>query len=45
MATENNLLNLKPEDFQKVGVDEKEAEVIQRESLCLERLLATVASK
>ncbi|AIQ75952.1 MULTISPECIES: ABC transporter permease [Paenibacillus] len=33
MATENNLLNLKPEDFQKVGVDEKEAEVIQRESL------------
>ncbi|WP_339319446.1 ABC transporter permease [Paenibacillus sp. FSL R10-2734] len=33
MATDNNLLNLKPEDFQKVGVDEKEAEVIQRESL------------
>jgi oligopeptide transport system permease protein len=33
VATENNLLNLKPEDFQKVGVDEKEAEVIQRESL------------
>ncbi|ETT56427.1 binding-protein-dependent transport systems inner membrane component [Paenibacillus sp. FSL H8-237] len=27
------MLNLKPEDFQKVGVDEKEAEVIQRESL------------
>jgi oligopeptide transport system permease protein len=26
-------MNLKPEDFQKVGVDEKEAEVIQRESL------------
>jgi len=33
VATENSLLNLKPEDFQKVGVDEKEAEVIQRESL------------
>lgn len=36
MASDNNLLknmNLKPEDFQKVGVDEKEAEVIQRESL------------
>lgn len=37
MATDNNLvpnnMNLKPEDFQKVGVDEKEAEVIQRESL------------
>lgn len=34
MATDNNLLkNLTPEDFQKVGVDEKEAEVIQRESL------------
>ncbi|MBY3621640.1 ABC transporter permease [Acinetobacter sp. CUI P1] len=27
------LKNLTPEDFQKVGVDEKEAEVIQRESL------------
>ncbi|AIQ37269.1 MULTISPECIES: ABC transporter permease [Paenibacillus] len=26
-------MNLKPEDFQKVGIDEKEAEVIQRESL------------
>ncbi|WP_340009773.1 ABC transporter permease [Paenibacillus sp. FSL K6-0276] len=26
-------MNLKPEDFQKIGVDEKEAEVIQRESL------------
>lgn len=36
MASDNNLLknmNLKPEDFQKVGIDEKEAEVIQRESL------------
>lgn len=37
MATDNNLvpnnMNLKPEDFQKIGVDEKEAEVIQRESL------------
>jgi len=34
VATDNNLLkNLTPEDFQKVGVDEKEAEVIQRESL------------
>ncbi|KAA9007612.1 ABC transporter permease [Paenibacillus spiritus] len=26
-------VNLKPEDFQKIGVDQKEAEVIQRESL------------
>ncbi|MRN55677.1 ABC transporter permease [Paenibacillus monticola] len=26
-------MNLKPEDFLKIGVDEKEAEVIQRESL------------
>ncbi|KTD88394.1 MULTISPECIES: ABC transporter permease [Paenibacillus] len=26
-------MNLKPEDFQKIGMDEKEAEVIQRESL------------
>ncbi len=25
--------NLKPEDFQKIGIDEKQAEVIQRESL------------
>lgn len=37
MAADNNLvpnnMNLKPEDFQKIGVDEKEAEVIQRESL------------
>jgi oligopeptide transport system permease protein len=37
VATDNNLvpnnMNLKPEDFQKIGVDEKEAEVIQRESL------------
>ncbi|CAH1055744.1 Oligopeptide transport system permease protein OppC [Paenibacillus pseudetheri] len=37
MATDNNLvpnnMNLKPEDFQKIGMDEKEAEVIQRESL------------
>lgn len=37
MVTDNKLvkdhMNLKPEDFQKIGVDEKEAEVIQRESL------------
>jgi len=37
VATDNNLvpnnMNLKPEDFQKIGMDEKEAEVIQRESL------------
>ncbi|WP_039787540.1 ABC transporter permease [Paenibacillus sonchi] len=26
-------VNLKPEDFQKIGIDEKQAEVIQRESL------------
>jgi len=26
-------MNLKPEDFRKIGVDEKEAEIIQRESL------------
>ena len=26
-------LNLKPEDFQKIGPDEKQSEVIQRESL------------
>ncbi|MCE3202562.1 ABC transporter permease [Paenibacillus sonchi] len=26
-------MNLKPEDFQKIGIDEKQAEVIQRESL------------
>ena len=37
MASEHNMIpsgvNLKPEDFRKIGVDEKEAEVIQRESL------------
>lgn len=37
MVTDNKLvkdhMNLKPEDFQKIGVDEKEAEIIQRESL------------
>ncbi|ASA26451.1 ABC transporter permease [Paenibacillus donghaensis] len=26
-------MNLRPEDFQKIGIDEKQAEVIQRESL------------
>lgn len=33
MASEQNMVDLKPEDFQKVGVDEKQAEIIQRESL------------
>lgn len=38
MATEQTIphpaaRNLKPEDFQKIGVDEKQSEVIQRESL------------
>lgn len=37
MASDKNLVsqdaNLKPEDFRKVGVDERQAEVIQRESL------------
>lgn len=37
MATDKNLVsldaNLKPEDFRKIGIDEKQAEVIQRESL------------
>ncbi|MEK3716766.1 ABC transporter permease [Paenibacillus sp. FSL R7-0333] len=37
MAFDKNLVsqdaNLKPEDFRKVGVDERQAEVIQRESL------------
>lgn len=37
MASEKNMgsldANLKPEDFQKIGIDEKQAEVIQRESL------------
>lgn len=37
MATDKNLVSLnadlKPEDFRKVGIDEKQAEVIQRESL------------
>ena len=37
MASDKNLVsldaNLKPEDFRKVGIDEKQAEVIQRESL------------
>ncbi|UNK20091.1 ABC transporter permease [Paenibacillus sp. N3/727] len=38
MTTEQTMLNpaaqnLKPEDFQKIGVDEKQSEVIQRESL------------
>lgn len=37
MASNNNLVsveaNLKPEDFRKVGIDERQAEVIQRESL------------
>ncbi|MFD1772951.1 ABC transporter permease [Paenibacillus rhizophilus] len=37
MATEQHRVpqgvNLKPEDFRKIGVDEKQAEVIQRESL------------
>jgi oligopeptide transport system permease protein len=33
MASEQNLSNLRPEDFRKVGIDEKQAEVIQRESL------------
>ncbi|WP_150266296.1 ABC transporter permease [Paenibacillus tepidiphilus] len=37
MASDNNLVsveaNLKPEDFRKVGIDERQAEVIQRESL------------
>ncbi|WP_410514508.1 ABC transporter permease [Paenibacillus sp. BR2-3] len=37
MASEHKLIpsgvNLKPEDFRKIGVDEKEAEIIQRESL------------
>ncbi|CAH1196204.1 MULTISPECIES: ABC transporter permease [Paenibacillus] len=37
MASDKNLVsldaNLKPEDFRKIGIDEKQAEVIQRESL------------
>ncbi len=37
MASDKNMgsldVNLKPEDFQKIGIDEKQAEVIQRESL------------
>lgn len=37
MAANNNTVaphvDLKPEDFRKIGIDEKEAEVIQRESL------------
>lgn len=37
MAFDKNLVsqdaNLKPEDFRKVGIDERQAEVIQRESL------------
>ncbi|SDL75029.1 oligopeptide transport system permease protein [Paenibacillus jilunlii] len=37
MASDKNMgsldANLKPEDFQKIGIDEKQAEVIQRESL------------
>jgi oligopeptide transport system permease protein len=33
LASEQNLSNLRPEDFRKVGIDEKQAEVIQRESL------------
>ncbi len=37
MASEQNMdpsgVNLKPEDFRKIGVDEKQAEVIERESL------------
>ncbi len=36
MAANNNMvkqIELKPEDFRKIGIDEKEAEVIQRESL------------
>ncbi|KKO51498.1 ABC transporter permease [Paenibacillus sp. DMB20] len=38
MATEHTLMqasaeDLRPEDFQKIGVDEKQSEVIQRESL------------
>lgn len=37
MASDNNIgsldANLKPEDFRKIGIDEKQAEVIQRESL------------
>ncbi|CQR57542.1 ABC transporter permease [Paenibacillus riograndensis] len=37
MASDKNIgsldVNLKPEDFQKIGIDEKQAEVIQRESL------------
>lgn len=37
MAANNNIVaphgDLKPEDFRKIGVDEREAEVIQRESL------------
>ncbi|MEK4047497.1 ABC transporter permease [Paenibacillus sp. FSL H8-0048] len=37
MASDKNLVsqdaNLKPEDFRKVGIDERQAEVIQRESL------------
>lgn len=37
MAANNNMVSpqveLKPEDFRKIGIDEREAEVIQRESL------------
>ncbi|MNO29671.1 Oligopeptide transport system permease protein OppC [compost metagenome] len=37
MASDKNMgsldANLKPEDFRKIGIDEKQAEVIQRESL------------
>lgn len=33
MAANDNLANLKPEDFKLIGSDEKEAEVIHRESL------------
>ncbi|MEK3879276.1 MULTISPECIES: ABC transporter permease [unclassified Paenibacillus] len=37
MASDKNLVsqdaNLKPEDFRKIGIDERQAEVIQRESL------------
>ncbi|KWX88676.1 diguanylate cyclase, partial [Paenibacillus riograndensis] len=37
MASDKNIgsldANLKPEDFRKIGIDEKQAEVIQRESL------------
>ncbi len=37
MASDKNMgsldADLKPEDFQKIGIDEKQAEVIQRESL------------